>query len=356
MPAWFLTADGLAARLRVDEAGAVIDDAVHHGVAGLLAHTAGPDRHPQLNELRRRLILEEELRAAEMRRVIDALGEAGVRAVILKGSALAYTHYPEPWCRTRADLDLLVARDARGLAGRALQAIGYVTGDLVSGTWLMQQDLWERRLAPDAIQMVDVHVEFTNRAFFATHLRAADAIARAVPAPFVGPHGWQLDPIDALMFSCVHRVAHHSRDARLIWTCDIARQGGACTPDQIATLMARASASGLSSVCAQELTAARAITGDATGALALSVTEALERDGKGEAARAFLAAGRGPAGDLWLDLRALPTWRARATLIAEHLLPSRAFMLRQPGATPRNLPWRYARRLISGPFKWAGRR
>ena len=153
MPAWFLNSHALAARLRVDEARLVIDEAVRHGVAGLLAHTAGPDLHPHLNDLRRRLILEEELRAAEMRRVIDALGEAGVRAVILKGGALAYTHYPEPWCRTRADLDLLVSRDHRRAAGRALQAIGYGEGDLVSGTWLMQQDLWERRLAPDAIQM-----------------------------------------------------------------------------------------------------------------------------------------------------------------------------------------------------------
>lgn len=355
MPAWFLNSHALAARLRTHDVRLVIDDARRHGVAGLLAHTAGPDRHPQLNDLRRRLILEEELRVAELRRVVEAMGEAGVRAVILKGAALAYTHYPEPWCRTRADLDLLVSRDHRRAAGRALQEIGYREGDLVSGTWLMQQDLWERRLAPDAIQMVDVHVEFTNRAFFASRLRVDDALTRAVPAPFAGLHGWQLDAVDALLFSCVHRVAHHSRDPRLIWSCDIARQAAACTPQQIDDLLTRAAGCGLSAVCAHELTAARDMADESTGALASSVIESLERDGHRDAARAFLMPGRGPAGDLWLDLRALPGWRARATLVLEHLAPSRAFMLRQPGATPRNLPWRYVRRLVTGSFNWARR-
>ena len=347
-----LDAAALTARVRAGGAASLIADAEHEGVAGLLAYRAGPDTDPQLSALRRRLMLEEDLRVAELRRVVDALGNAGVRAVVLKGSALAYTHYPAPWCRTRADLDLLVSREHRALAGQVLQSAGYAPGHLVSGTWLMQQDLWERALTPDATQMVDVHVEFTNRAFFAAHFPAVEGLARAVPAPFAGPHGWQLDPVDALVFSCVHRVAHHSRDVRLIWSRDVALQAAACGPGEVAALMTRASTRGVAAICAQELETARAIWGGHAGALADDVIAGLRAAGRGEASGAFLAAGRGPAGDLWLDLRALPSWRDRGRLVAEHLFPPRAFMLRQPGATARNLAWRYTRRILAGPLRW----
>ena len=48
-----------------------------------------------------------------------------------------------------------------------------------------------------------------------------------------------------------------------------------------------------------------------------------------------------------------PQWRARVAWVGEHAMPPRAFMLRQPGVTTRNLPWRYVRRLLSGPFRLA---
>jgi len=353
MQALLLNRDALEAAVRARGAAAIIAEATREGLSGYLAYTAGTDVDPELTALRRRVMLEEELRAGEMRRVVAQLAAGGVRAVILKGSALAYTHYPEPWCRTRADLDLLVARSQRADAGRLLQGIGYAPGDLVSGTWLMQQDLWERELVPGAPHMVDVHVEFTNRAFFATHFPAADGLAHAVRAPFAGPDAWQLDAPDALMFSSVHRVAHHSGDVRLIWTSDIVRQAGACTADDVAVLIARASRLGIAAICAQELACARAHWGGDAGALAEAVIQQLAAAGADEASREFMADERGPAGDLWLDLRALPGWGARARLLVEHLVPPRSFMLRQPGATPANLPWRYARRVLAGPFKWA---
>lgn len=127
-----LDRDALAAAVRARGAAALIAAATREGVSGWLAYTAGTDLDPELTALRRRVMLEESLRADEMRRVIAALAAGGVRAVILKGSALAYTHYPEPWCRTRADLDILVARGQRADAGRLLQGIGYWPGDLVT--------------------------------------------------------------------------------------------------------------------------------------------------------------------------------------------------------------------------------
>src|SRR5262249_13906025 len=52
-------------------------------------------------------------RRAEITRVIEALCSAGMPPLVLKGGALAYTHYPSPALRPRSDTDLLIPSDAR---------------------------------------------------------------------------------------------------------------------------------------------------------------------------------------------------------------------------------------------------
>lgn len=342
----------LAERVRAGNLQPLIDDAVREGVDGLVAHAAGAGVDPLIDAERRRLALREEIAHEGLVRVAAAFAAAGVRAAILKGSALAYTHYPEPWCRPRADLDLLVPRAARDQSRKVLRALGYAEGRPMSSRWLMQQEAWRREIGPGSSLAVDVHFELTNRQFFAARLPAGAMLARAAPAPFAGPDAWQLDPIDALIYSCVHRVAHHSQEARLIWHADIARQGAALDERAVTALVDRARVSGLSSIAAQELRIAGALWHERSGALAPDIVHALASAGRGERAEHFLAGGRGPAGDLWLDLQSLPRWRDRAGLVAELVFPTRDYMLRQPGVTPANLPWRYARRYIEWPLKW----
>jgi hypothetical protein len=199
---------------------------------------------------------------------------------------------------------------------------------------------------------VDVHFELTNRQFFTARLPVPQLLERAIPAPFAGRAARQLDTIDGLIYACVHRVAHHSQESRLIWHADIARQGAALDAAGVQTLQTRAVNAGLASITAQELRIAGALWGEHTGALAPETVHALSEAGRHEVATRFLAGGRGPAGDLWLDLQSLPRWRDRAGLLTELLFPTREFMLRQPGVTPGNLPWQYVRRYLAWPARW----
>ncbi len=341
----------LAVRVRAGNLQTLIDEAAREGVDGMLAFAVGVGIDPLIDADRRRLALREGVAHAELLRVTAAFFSAGIRAAILKGSALAYTHYPEPWCRPRFDLDLLVRRADRDRSREIMRALGYHEGRPMSSRWLMQQDAWQRPVGAQWLA-VDVHFELTNRQFFAAKLPVDALLARAVPAPFAGVGAVQLEPIDALLYSCVHRVAHHSQEARLIWHADIARQGAAFGPAAVATFIDRAGASGLASVAAQELRIAGALWNERSGALAPEIVHALSEAGRHEPAAGFLAGGRGPAGDLWLDLRSLPRWRDRAGLLAELLFPMREYMLRQPGVTPANLPWRYLRRYFEWPARW----
>jgi hypothetical protein len=341
----------LAERVRAGNLQSLIDDADRDGVEGLLVYAIGAGVDAAVDDERRRLALRESVALSEMIRVAGAFSEAGLRAPILKGSALAYTHYPEPWVRPRFDLDLLVHREHRDRSREIMRALGYREDRPMSSRWLMQQDAWKRPVGADRLD-VDVHFELTNRQFFAAKLPVDALLSRAVPAPFAGPDAWQLDPADALVYACVHRVAHHSREARLIWHADIARQAAALDAGQVMTFVGRATGAGLACVAAQELRIASALWNERRGALAPEVVDELSRAGRSEPAAAFLSGGRGPAGDLWLDLKALPRWRDRAGLIAELLFPAREYMLRQPGVTPANLPWRYLRRYVEWPARW----
>lgn len=341
----------LAERVRAGNVHELLDDAAREGVDGLLVFAIGAGHDPLVDAERRRLALREGVAFKELVRVAGAFADAGVRAAILKGSALAYTLYPEPWVRPRFDLDLLVERRDRDRSKSILRALGYHEGRPMSSRWLMQQDAWKRTVGPELLD-VDLHFELTNRQFFASRLAVDTLLARAIPAPFAGENAWQLDPIDALIYACVHRVAHHSQEARLIWHIDIARQGAALDPASVETLVDRARATGLSSIAAQELRIAGALWNDRSGALAPEVVRALSANGRNESSARFLAGGRGPAGDLWLDLQSLPRWRDRAGLIGELLFPTRDYMLRQPGVTPANLKWRYVRRYFEWPARW----
>jgi hypothetical protein len=344
----------LAERVRAGHLQSLIDDAVRDGVDGLLAFAAGAGADPLIDAERRRLALRESVAHAEMVRVTEGLSDAGLRAAILKGGALAYTHYPEPWCRPRIDLDLLVSRADRDRSREVMRALGYREGRPMSSRWLMQQDAWKRQGGAGVPLDCDVHFELTNRQFFAAKLPVQVLLDRSVPAPFAGRGARQLDAVDALIYSCVHRIAHHSHDARLIWHADIARQGAALDAAAVACLVDRARAAGLASVAAQELRIASALWDAHGGALAPGVIRELSEAGRREPAKRFLAGGRGPAGDLWLDLQSLSRWSDRAGLLAELLFPTREYMLRQPGVTPGNLPWRYVRRYFEWPARWFG--
>jgi len=93
----------------------------HLGPAGA-APTAVLDRLQQayLENAARNLFV-----AASLRAALEALGAAGVRAIMLKGAALIESVYPDPAMRELLDLDLLVEPGGLNAARAALAPLGY---------------------------------------------------------------------------------------------------------------------------------------------------------------------------------------------------------------------------------------
>ncbi len=66
-----------------------------------------------------------ETRAAALAEMLSALEQDGIRALVLKGAALAHTVYPQPGLRPMRDLDLLVAPAGLSQARKTLLHLGY---------------------------------------------------------------------------------------------------------------------------------------------------------------------------------------------------------------------------------------
>ncbi len=119
---------------------ALVDAAIHHGVAGYLLRATNDDRValPEAATRRLRAVdLTSTVHARLLRSELDpaaaALASAsGVAPVLLKGPAVADRFHADPRLRPFSDLDFLVPRDALGAAVAALERLGYRR---VDGPW-----------------------------------------------------------------------------------------------------------------------------------------------------------------------------------------------------------------------------
>jgi len=173
---------------------------------------------PALRNAAVRAAVLEPFRLADLRALLDALAARGIEPLIVKGTALAYSLYDAPEQRPRADTDLLLATEELDAARDGFRELGYVE-QLSSGD--MEQTIFRRVDAAGADHVYDVHWAPTNAPAFADVLRIDELRARSVPLPRIGAHARTICDVDALLYACVHRVAHHFDSDRLIWLADI---------------------------------------------------------------------------------------------------------------------------------------
>jgi len=124
------------------------------------------------------------MRAHLLERIATALQDAGTDALLVKGAALALTHYPSPWVRDMCDIDLLVrpgelgkvldALTAAGLERAAVAGSRSLTGALFGETILIAR-------VATASMMVEVHTGLDK--LVARPVDHAGIFARARAAP-----------------------------------------------------------------------------------------------------------------------------------------------------------------------------
>jgi hypothetical protein len=300
---------------------------------------------PELREQATRAAVTEPLRLADLRAVLAAFAEAGVEALILKGTALAYDLYPSPELRPRSDVDLLVTEFAR--AAEVLRGLGFDAFSTSGDELALRQQSFGRADTFGFLHLYDLHREIANPAPFANVLTWDEVRARATAMPRIAPHARGLSHADALLLACVHRVAHHHDSNRLIWLYDIHLLRAALSEDEQRAFWRQAAERHVLAICRRSVALADEWFGG-TGVAAEAVLTAEELARAEESAR-FLDRTQRRGALLAASVAALPGWRARARRLRQLAFPPRSYMFEQfrtrSGAA---LPWLYAFRGVRG--------
>ncbi|HEX7137349.1 MAG TPA: nucleotidyltransferase family protein [Vicinamibacterales bacterium] len=290
--------------------------------------------------------------ATDLRRqraLIDLLNQfaaSGVRVLVVKGAALAYTLYDSPLDRQRHDADLFIDRAQVEEADGVLRRLEYKRAtepDLNVAS--AQRHYLPPAPAADAI---DLHWRVANPQVFERVLRFDEAWSRSTAVAALGPCARTLGWADALLLACVHRVAHHADSEDPRWLEDIDRLVRRLDETDLRAFVSEASRSGTRAVCIRSLQlAARHCTTPERGLIA-----ALTGGDVPEPTAAFVERAPHLAGILASDLRH-GSWRDRVQILRDHLLPPRAYMRSRYPRWPSSLmPLAYIVRIVFGMPAW----
>lgn len=146
-------------------------------------------------------------RHAALRRIAGSLEEARIPLIILKGMALAYTAYPNPYCRSMTDVDLFVPR-------RKLESAVQVVGNLgfLETRVCFRQDC-PAFASPD--RLVYVEVKGALPSFEAFGMNSDSLWERSLPADLGGVRARVLCPEDSVQHLCLHLGPHDNYLSRL---------------------------------------------------------------------------------------------------------------------------------------------
>jgi Uncharacterised nucleotidyltransferase len=295
------------------------------------------------DELRAAAILDE-VDVAELNRVLAGLEAHGVAPLVLKGAALAHTHYEESWLRPRVDADLLIPTAQRPLVIEALHNLGYTRPPFVSGELVMYQMPFAR-MGPVRETHLDVHWRIANPQILADLPSYAELAARASTISVRGQSMRTPCAVDALLLACVHRAAHHGLSGDLLWLYDIHLLAQRFTAREWCDFVTLASNHRVRALCRNGIQAAcdcfhTSIPPD--------VMLRLTNDAEPERSAVYLKKDLTRLERLIADLRAIKS-HARIRLLAEHLIPSASYISQKYDVRPGPLlPLFYLRRLVEG--------
>jgi hypothetical protein len=296
----------------------------------------------------------EMVRGVEIRAALEALMNAGVAPVLLKGTPLAYSVYDGPSMRPRGDTDLIVPEEQVSVARSALLARGFTA--TIHCDDLFSQFEVQKRGTFGIVHAFDVHWKISTQPIFAELLTYEELERDAARIPALGPHAKAAGPLHALLLACVHPVMHHQNTERLLWIYDVHLLASRLTADQFDAFAAMALERQMAGVCAHELRLAHRVFGTA---IPSSVFRRLSAPPRPEPSSAYLSDHRRWHHELLSSVTGLPRWSDRARHLRQVLFPSPQYMLamyrvRRKALGALILPALYLHRNLNGAWKILG--
>jgi hypothetical protein len=353
------THDALCAALRGEDVPVSrpgLDLARRHRIHLVLAHAAlgrvEDGLRADLAADLREAAIADLFRERELRRLLRRFAAAGIDLLLLKGAALAYTHYPDPHLRPRTDLDVLISPSHVDAADQVLLAAGWLRAAEQSRTLVMTQRHYALGGNPHCVEHLDLHWKIAVPRVFGDAVQFDELAGRAAPIAALGPGARTLSPPDALFLACLHRVAHHQDVVDLLWLWDIHLLASQLTSDERLVLVDLAGTRSMRAVCARGIELAHVRFGTHGADDLLAALRPPSNAGFEPSAR-FLGEGLREVDRLRADFLTVIGWRARMSLVAAHLMPSADYIRSMyPGWPAAALPLAYFHRVVRGAPAW----
>lgn len=292
--------------------------------------------------------------------LLEAFHAAGIKAVVTKGTALAYSVYAQPAQRRRGDTDIVILNSQRRATRNVMKACGFFACHDARAL----QETWQADASPNFSHQVDLHWRINASAAIAERLERIDPFSRSVALPDLSSHARGLAPADNLLLICLNRAAHSLlgygfgaerkfEGDRLIWAFDIDLITRTLSEEDWDAITQRAAVSGLSAILLSGLEFAQTTCGTSVPDAVIKRLQAASHE---DEASAILA----PSAADWrlrLDLAASPKLADKARSLRYALFPSREFLRsRYPNAESWPTFALALRRMVSGVGKWLRRR
>ena len=331
----------------------------NNGVDGLAAAT--PDLWPSrlASDLKRQAVAQqfwEDQHKTLVSDALDALHDANVPAMVIKGTACAYSVYRHAWTRTRGDSDIVINPKDRATAISVLEGLGYAQGLAFSTETAVSQVSLERaEPGPGFSHVIDLHWQLNNSEVLSQLVRPDELLSRAVPLPQLSARAMGPDPADALLITCLHRYVHRASpytvedtqlfsEDRMIWLMDIHLLSQVMSANDWAAFQRRAERTGFGPICASGLAAAQTLFDTDIPEDCLNT---LRQGGRASPAERYLMAS--PRGRWVRDFWARRGLRDKLAFLRAHLFPSVTYMRASFAKHPEEpLPALYLRRLRLG--------
>jgi hypothetical protein len=290
------------------------------------------------------MVANEALKRNALTDLAKALVGRDITPILFKGTALAYTVYPEPWLRPRTDTDILIDPDELDSLIELLEELGYEKLFAISGDYVSYQATYSRAVSNKVALNLDLHWRINNRQVLASAFDHAELLQRAqsLSEPLAGfrcPSN-----VDNLLIASLHRLGHHHREERLTWLYDIHLLAAKLKPQDWQELTERASKKQLTAVT---LNALETIQKLFHTEIPQTVIERLQTPAnQAEPSAIFLQRDLPEWRLFFYELRALPSWSAKFKWILENVFPNTDYTRQRMGTS--NLLLAYTRRFWGG--------
>lgn len=263
---------------------------------------------------------------------LDLMNLHKIPCLVLKGSALAYSLYPEPWLRPRLDNDIWISKESLESLVQVLTASGYKKIPSNHGTLVHTQMTYFSTDPQGRDHFFDIHWQILNPVRFRSVLNFSEAWSESLAVPALHPAARTLSHRHHLLLCCCHWVGHHFLSPSPIWESDIEL----LSKNQSTEWWASVTALFIERKVACIGAAALEFCKDSKGIEIPSFVFKKLQEISDEPANYFLRPDRNRWRDLLHDISSFPDYRSKIKLLKEHLFPSAEYISTLTGSNSRS--------------------